>query len=53
MKPSDETWNSVYDRPHDALEDDIDINKWSDVDETAPSHDLLLDQDKNNSDGQK
>ena len=21
----DETWNSVYDRPHDALEDDIDI----------------------------
>ena len=47
----DETWNSVYNRPHDALEDDIDINKQSDVDETALSHDLLLDQDNNNSDG--
>ncbi len=47
----DETWNSVFDRPHDALEDDIDINIWSDVEETALSHDLLLDQDNNNSDG--
>ena len=46
-----ESWNSVYDRPHDTLEDDIDINKWSDVDETAPSHDPLLDQDNINSDG--
>ncbi len=36
----DETWNSVYNRPHDALEDDMDINKWSDVEETALSHDL-------------
>ena len=33
------------------LEDDIDINIWSDVEETAVSHDLLLDQDNNNSDG--
>ena len=47
----DESWNSVYDRPHDALEDDIDINNWSDVEETALSHDLLLDQGNNNSDG--
>ena len=46
-----ETWNSVFDRPHDALEDDIDINIWSDVEETALSHDLLLDQDNINSDG--
>ena len=33
----DETWNSVYDRPHDALEDDIDINIWSDI-EKLPYH---------------
>ena len=46
-----ETWNSVYDRPHDALEDDIDINIWSDVEETAISHDLCMDQDNINSDG--
>ncbi len=36
---------SVLDRPHDALEDDIDINNWSYLDQTAPSHDLLLDQE--------
>ena len=47
----DETWNSVYDRPHDALDDDIDINKWSYVDKTALSHELLLDGSNNNSDG--
>ena len=47
----DESWNSDFDRPHDALEDDIDINNWSYLDQTAPSHDLLLDQDNNNSDG--
>ncbi len=47
----DESWNNVYNRPHDALEDDIDINNWGDVDKTAPSHDLLLEQDNNNSDG--
>ena len=47
----DETWNSDFNRPHDALEDDIDINIWSDVEETALSHDLLSDQDNNNSDG--
>ncbi len=47
----DETWNSVFDRPHDALEDDIDINIWSDVEETALSHDLCMDQDNINSDG--
>ena len=47
----DKTWNSVFDRPHDALEDDIDINNWSDVEETALSHDLCMHQDNNNSDG--
>ena len=47
----DESWNSDFDRPHDASEDDIDINSWSYLDQTAPSHDLLLDQDNNNSDG--
>jgi hypothetical protein len=47
----DESWNSDFDRPHDASEDDIDINNWSYLDQTAPSHDLLLDQDNNNSDG--
>ena len=47
----DESWNSDFDRPHDALEDDIDINNWSYIDQTAPQHDLLLDQDNNNSDG--
>ena len=40
----DESWNSDFDRPHDASEDDIDINNWSYLDQTAPSHDLLLDQ---------
>ena len=47
----DETWNSVYDRTHDALEGDIDINNWSDVEETALSHDLCMHQDNINSDG--
>ena len=47
----DETWNSVFNRPHDASEDDIDINFWSDVEETALSHDLCMDQDNINSDG--
>lgn len=47
----DESWNSDFDRPHDASEDDIDINNWNYLDQTAPSHDLLLDQDNNNSDG--
>ena len=47
----DESWNSDFDRPHDASEDDKDINNWSYLDQTAPSHDLLLDQDNNNSDG--
>ena len=47
----DESWNSDFDRPHDASEDDIDINNWSYLDQTAPSHDLLLDQDNINSDG--
>ena len=46
-----ETWNSVFDRPHDALEDDIDINFWSDVEETARSHNICMHQDNNNSDG--
>ena len=47
----DETWNSVFDRPHDALEDDIDINIWSDVEETALSHHICMHQDNINSDG--
>ena len=47
----DETWNSDFDRPHDALEDDIDINNWSDVEETALSHDICMHQDNINSDG--
>ena len=47
----DETWNSDFDRPHDALEDDIDINIWSDVEETAFSHNLCMQQDNINSDG--
>ncbi len=47
----DETWNSVYNRPHDALDNDLDINKWSDVEETALSHDLCMHRDKINSDG--
>ena len=33
------------------MEDDIDINNWSYLDQTAPSHDLCMDQDNNNSDG--
>ena len=44
----DDTWNSVIDRPHDASEDDIDINIWSDVEETALSHDLCMHQDNIN-----
>ncbi len=47
----DETWNSNFDRPHDALEDDKDINNWSDVKETALAHDTCMHQDKDNSDG--
>ena len=46
----DKTWNSDFDRPHDALEDDIDINNWSDVEETALSHDLCMHQDNINND---
>ena len=47
----DETCNNDFDATHDALEDDIDINIWSDVEETALSHDLCMHQDNNNSDG--
>ncbi len=45
-----ETWNSVFDRPYDALEDDIDINNSSDVEEIALSHDIRMHQDNINSD---
>ena len=38
----DETWNSVFNGPHDASDDDIDINIWSDVEETALSHDIYV-----------
>ena len=47
----DETLKSDFDRPHDTLEDDIDINIWSDVEETARSHDICMHQDNINSDG--
>ena len=46
-----ETWNSDFDRPHDALEDDIDTNIRSDVEETALSHDICMHQDIDKSDG--
>ena len=47
----DEAWNNDFDAPHDALDDDIDINNWSDVEETALAHDTCMDQDIDNSDG--
>ncbi len=46
----DETWNNDFDAPRDALDDDIDINNWSDVEETAIAHDTCMDQDVDNSD---
>ena len=47
----DETCNNDFYATHDALEDDIDINTWSDVEETAPSHELCMHQDNIYSDG--
>ena len=47
----DETWNNYFSAPHDALDDDIDINNWSDVEETAISHDTCMDQDTDSLDG--
>ena len=47
----DEAWNNDFDAPHDALDDDIDINNWSDVEETAIAHDTCMDQDTDSSDG--
>ncbi len=47
----DETWNNDFDAPRDALDDDIDINNWSDVEETAIAHDTFMDQDTDSSDG--
>jgi hypothetical protein len=47
----DEAWNNDFDAPHDALYDDIDINNWSDVEETAIAHDTCMDQDTDSSDG--
>ena len=47
----DEAWNHDFDAPHDALDDDIDINNWSDVEETAIAHDTCMDQDTDSSDG--
>ena len=47
----DESWNNDFDAPHDALDDDIDINNWSDVEETAIAHDTCMDQDTDSSDG--
>ena len=47
----DETWNSVFDRPHDASEDNLHINIWSYVEETVLSHDGCMHQDNIISDG--
>ncbi len=47
----DEAWNNDFDAPHDALDDDIDINNLSDVEESALAHDACVDQDIGNSDG--
>jgi len=41
----DETWSNDFDAPHDALDDDIDTNNWSVVEETAIAHDTCMDQD--------
>ena len=38
----DETCNNDFDAPHDALDDDIDINNWSDVEEKALVHDTCI-----------
>ena len=51
VRIKDKTWNSVFNRPHDAFKDDIDINIWSDFEETALSHDICMHQDNINSDG--
>ena len=46
----DETCNNDFDATHDALKDVIDINNWSEVEETALAHDTCMDQDVDNSD---
>ena len=38
----DEAWNNDFDAPHDDLDDDIDINNWSDGEETAIAHDTCI-----------
>ncbi len=48
----DETCNNDFDATHDALEDVIDINNWSDVEETALAHNICMHQDIDNSDGE-
>ncbi len=51
VKIKDETWNSGFDKTHDALDDDIDINYWSDVEKTALANDICIHQDNINSNG--
>ena len=40
-----------FDATHDALDDDMDINNLSDVEESALAHDACVDHDIDNSDG--
>ena len=46
----DETWNNDFDAKYYGLEDIMDTNNWSDVEETALAHDLCIHQDIDNSD---
>ena len=41
---NDETCNNDIDAPHDASDDDIEINNLSDVEESALAHDTCMDQ---------
>ncbi len=41
----DDTYNNDFDELHDALDDDIDINNWSDVEESVLAHDAYVDHD--------
>ncbi len=46
----DESYNH-FDAPDDALDDDIDMNNWSHVEESALPHDACVDYDIDKSDG--
>ena len=45
----DESFND-FDAPHDALDEDIEINNWSDIEESVLAHDACMGHDINNSD---